>query len=291
MRPVLLLLCLCLAAPLQAATVVASIEPVAKLIHDVLGDRVTVDTFLLPTQTPHDTAFTPGQARKVQQADLVVWLGADAEPALARLLARQHRPHVAMLSLDGIHQRHQADGHDHHDHHHHAALDPHLWLSPDNMLVLARSLPAQAAQLGLTEAEVEQAVAGFARRLDKVRENIRAHLAPVAARPYMSHHDAWGYFAEAFGLRPVIPLAASTDLSPGSRHFAALVQQMAKDDIRCVMAEPESRRALLERLCQGQCRIVEADPLGRDLPAAGYTDLLETLGQRFARCLGDANQS
>jgi ABC-type Zn2+ transport system substrate-binding protein/surface adhesin len=51
------------------------------------------------------------------------------------------------------------------------------------------------------------------------------------------------------------------------------------------MAEPESRRALLERLCREDCRIVEADPLGRQLGAVGYTVLLQDLADRFTTCM------
>ena len=51
------------------------------------------------------------------------------------------------------------------------------------------------------------------------------------------------------------------------------------------MAEPESRRALAERLCRDQCRVVAADPLGRELGKVGYAALLDDLGQRFIRCL------
>jgi zinc transport system substrate-binding protein len=272
------------------------------LLREVLGDTVTVDTFLLPSQTPHDASFTPGQARKVQQADLIVWLGAEAEPALARLMTRARGTELALLSLPGVHRRtllgsegEQEQSHDeHHEHgsdpehdHQHAAgaLDPHLWLAPDNMLLLAQALPAKLQPLGLTEKSSQKAVAVFAERLNKQRQAISTQLKPFAQRPYISHHDAWGYFAEAFALQAVTPISANTTLSPGSRRFLELLQQIKQQDIRCVMAEPESRRALLERLCQGDCRIVEADPLGRGLGKVGYSALLQDLAERFVSCL------
>lgn len=296
MRILALLFCLWLALPLCAAEtagpprVLASIEPLAMLLRDVFGDAVTVDTFLLGSQTPHDASFTPGQARKVQQADLVVWLGKPAEPALAKLMARGKGSELAMLSLPGIHQRELQgtdDDHDHPDHNHQGSLDPHLWLSPDNMILLARALPAQAAALGLDPQQIQQQANSFEARLNQQRARLQQQLAPYANKPYLSHHDAWGYFAEAFGLQPVLPVSASTDLSPGSKRFIALIRQIETDNIHCFMAEPESRRALAERLCREQCRVVEADPLGRGLGKAGYAVLLDDLAQRFARCLAD----
>lgn len=292
-----------LASPLQAnqetnkPLLLASIEPIAMLLREVLGDAVTVETFLLPSQTTHDASFTPGQARKVQQADLIVWLGTEAEPSLARLMARARGAELALLSLQGVRKRallgteSEQDRHndhdDHNDDHGHSsgALDPHLWLSPDNMLLLAQALPATLQPLGLVTDNTHSAVATFAERLNNQRQAISTQLKPLAQRPYISHHDAWGYFAEAFGLQPVTPISANTTLSPGSRRFLELLQLIKEQDIRCVMAEPESRRALLERLCQGDCRIVEADPLGRHLGTVGYTALLQDLADRFEACL------
>ncbi len=293
MRILTLLFCLWLTMPLSAAAdapprVLASIEPLAMLLRDVFGDAVTVDTFLLSSQTPHDASFTPGQARKVQQADLIVWLGEAAEPSLAKLMARGKGPELAMLSLPGIHQRPLQDASDDHDHNgrdHQNSLDPHLWLSPDNMIELARALPAQAATLGLDPQQIQRQVSGFETGLNQQRALLQQQLAPYADKPYLSHHDAWGYFAEAFDLRPVLPVSASTELSPGSKRFIALIRQIETDNIRCFMAEPESRRALAERLCRDQCRVVEADPLGRGLGKVGYATLLDDLGQRFIHCL------
>lgn len=292
-----LLLTLTLAPVARSRTplVVASIEPIAMLLRDVLGEDATVQTFLLPNQTPHDSAFTPGQAQLIQKADLVVWLGAEAEPALARLLKRTAKAQLAMLSVDGIERRqmvssdddHHGHDHDHdHDHDHGGALDPHLWLSPVNMQKLAEALVSQQELAGADQARLQQQLDNFVAQLEQQHQRLKARLAPVANRAYVSHHDAWGYFADSFGLRPVIPVSNSTALSPGSRRFVELVKQMEAQQVRCVMAEPESSYALLQRLCRGECRVMEADPLGRDLGAVGYRDLLEALAQRFAVCLG-----
>jgi len=286
LRALLLLCCLWVAVPAQSVTVLASIEPLAMVLRDVLGDEVTVETFLLPSQTPHDSSFTPGQARLVQQADVIVWLGAEAEPALAKLMARARGDQLALLSLPGVYQRELQDSHDHHhEHKHGSALDPHLWLSPDNMRLLAMALVDQAPQLELEPQLLMRRAQQFVAALDEQEQQLRMRLAPLAEHRYMSHHDAWGYFAEAFGLRPVLPISASTDMTPGSRRFVALVQRMEKEGIYCVMAEPESRRALLERLCRGDCKLVEADPLGRGLGPVSYGRLLEDLAERFAHCL------
>lgn len=293
MRVLLAALLLCLngvvaAAEVSRPKVLASIEPVAMLLREVLGDAVRVETLMLPNQTPHNASFTPGQARQVREADLLVWLGADAEPGMAGLLKRHAGRQLALTDLDGVYRRDGDEGHDHHhddDAHHHGLLDPHLWLYPANMRRLAQALPAEADALGLPRDEVVQRVALFDAALTETEAAVRAALAPVAGTPYLSHHDAWAYFSDAFGVRRPLVINHNIEASASSRRFVELSSTLQAQQVHCVMAEPEARRALLERLCRDQCRLVQADPLGRDVAGGTYSGLLTHLQGLFSQCL------
>ncbi|AJD49944.1 high-affinity zinc uptake system protein znuA [Isoalcanivorax pacificus W11-5] len=293
MRVLLAALLLCLngvvaAAEVSRPKVLASTEPVAMLLREVLGDAVRVETLMLPNQTPHNASFTPGQARQVREADLLVWLGADAEPGMAGLLKRHAGRQLALTDLDGVYRRDGDEGHDHHhddDAHHHGLLDPHLWLYPANMRRLAQALPAEADALGLSRDEVVQRVALFDAALTETEAAVRAALAPVAGTPYLSHHDAWAYFSDAFGVRRPLVINHNIEASASSRRFVELSSTLQAQQVHCVMAEPEARRALLERLCRDQCRLVQADPLGRDVAGGTYSGLLTHLQGLFSQCL------
>lgn len=293
----LLLTCqLMLALPAAAATphIVASVEPLSMLLREVLGDDVRVSTLLAPQQNPHQVSFTPGQARALRDADLVVWLGAEAEPQVAQMVQRHARAALALTDLPRVYRRDGDEGHlhtdDHEDddgHHHHDLLDPHLWLYPENMLRLAQALPDQAVLADLPDWPAR--LAAFEARLDDTVTAQREQLAPLAERLYLSHHDPWAYFADAFGIQRPLIISHNIEASASSRRFAEIHRTMAVRQVRCVMAEPEGRRALLERLCRDDCLLVEADPMGRYLvseqPEAHYTALLAHLGNLFGECL------
>lgn len=307
MRIVIVVMSLCwaqltlAASQLTPLTVVASVEPLAMLVREVLGDQVVVQTLLLPGQTPHFASFTPGQAQRVQQADLMVWLGADAEPNLAALVSKSHGRRLAMLEVEGLTLRYGA-GHAHERDHaaedsrnesahgarDHAAseLDPHLWLSPDNMARLAQALAEQGKALGLNSTDTDAALHTFEQALAQTLAASRQRLAPYAQQHWMSQHNPWLYFSEALSLRVGMQVSSGLQGGTSTRRFAELIEQMQSKSVHCVLAEPEARRALLARLCQpNACRIVEADPLGRDLIEAGYTELLAHLTRQFEHCL------
>lgn len=308
MRIVMGVIALCWAQLTVAAappTVVASVEPLAMLVREVLGDQVVVKTLLLPGQTPHFASFTPGQAQLVQQADLIVWLGADAEPNLAALVDKSHGQRLAMLDVAGLMLRYGAgDAHEgehpvadkviHGEHgevdtaHHHGAgeLDPHLWLSPHNMSRLAHALADEGKSLGLDVADTDTALQAFERALSTTLAASRQRLAPYAQREWLSQHNPWLYFSEALSLRVGIQVSSGLQGGTSARRFAELMEHMNSKSVQCVLAEPEARRALLARLCQSQeCKIIEVDPLGRDLTGAQYTGLLLHLTGQFERCL------
>ena len=99
MRRLWLTLLLMLASPALSQTLVASVEPLAKVLRGLYGDQVEVVTLLQANQNPHQLALSPRQAMLVQQADLLVWLGEAVEAPLAVAVGCSPRtPPVSALS-------------------------------------------------------------------------------------------------------------------------------------------------------------------------------------------------
>ena len=89
MRYLLVPLLLALCAPLPARTLVASVEPLAMVLRDLYGDSAEVVTLLDANQNPHNPMLSPRQMLTLRRADLLVWLGEAAEPAVASLAAKR----------------------------------------------------------------------------------------------------------------------------------------------------------------------------------------------------------
>lgn len=293
MKRLALMLWLLCGTPLALAQpqVLASIEPLAMAVREIVGDEVQVETLLHANQTTHDPQLLPSQQRQLLEAPLLLWLGAEAEPALARSMARRSKPTLALLDLATVqlryadHDHHHGAAHDHDEQHHAAALDGHLWLSLANMRAFAQALIPLHAHFGLDEATLTQRVAQASSRWQTLEDTLRKQLAPYADRAYVSHHDAWGYFYDSMGLRPVTTLSSNTLVTPGARTYARLASRFRDQGIHCVLAEPEANMALLQRLCSGECAITLLDPLGRNLTGQSYSALLQHIGEQFGQCL------
>lgn len=172
--PVLAALCLAItgAAHADAPRVVADIAPVQSLVARVMDGVGKPDLLIRPDASPHGYAMRPSEARALEQADLVVWMGPGLTPWMTDAIQTLagDAAHLALLTspetlvlpgrIDprfahdhdhghdhGDHDDHKHDdhaGHDHDDHKHddhaghdthdhaHAGPDPHAWLDPVN---------------------------------------------------------------------------------------------------------------------------------------------------------------
>lgn len=153
----------------------------------------------------HDYTLTVSDMRHLEQADVLLLNGAGLEEfmhqALAELSAVQIdcSASISLLESDGHTHHHDSHGDDlDHDHEH----DPHYWMSPENLCLMADTI-AQA----LSAADPDNA--------SRYCENARAasHIIEEAAGqwqetlsdlscPYLiTFHDGFHYFADFFSLQ------------------------------------------------------------------------------------------
>lgn len=135
------------AAQAEVPKVVTDIPPVGALVAQVMGDLGQPEVLLTGGASPHDFQLRPSQARALNAADLVVWVGPELTPWLERALeGADHGAQLGLLNAPGTYHRiypeggdgddhdsddhdgdaaHSAAGHADHDQHAHADQDLH----------------------------------------------------------------------------------------------------------------------------------------------------------------------
>tara|TARA_Y100001951_G_scaffold64096_1_gene51365 strand:+ start:6460 stop:7386 length:927 start_codon:yes stop_codon:yes gene_type:complete len=284
--------------------VLTSIKPL-QLIAAAVQDGVGAPEVLLPPgASPHHYALRPSDVRRVRDADLLYWVGADLENFLPRVLNNRQKPQVAVQDLPGMalrhfgdsHEEHAGHGEDHadedlgHDHDHRpGSLDAHLWLSPVNAKVIAARMAADLSALDAANAARYAAnLQAFEQRLDALDGRIRPQLAALQGKPYFVFHEAFDYFEAAYGLKHAGVFSVLTEVQPGARHVAAMRERLQAAGPSCVFSEPPLRPRLAETLTAGlPVKLAELDALGGTLPvdATAYPLLLENLANGLSECL------
>lgn len=296
-----ILLCLSMAAgPLAAApAVVASIAPLHSLVAAVMEGVGSPHLLLRGGESPHTFSLRPSDARLLQQAELIFWVGPALEMPLARILPGVRGGQaIAMQDLAGMEllpARHldelggtpHQDSHS--DHGHAGAIDPHLWLSPANAAVMTDAIERALVAVDPAHAVAYRDNAARLRmRLQQLDDELRTQLAALHGG-YVVFHDAYQYLERRYGLQPIGAITLDAGRSPGAAHLSALRERIRREQVACVFSEPQYSQRLLNVLDDGiPLRHAVLDPLGADIVPGpdAYLQTLGAMGRNLAACLG-----
>ena len=146
--------------------------------------------------------------------------------------------------------------------------DPHAWQSLSNGVLyvqnIAKGLCAADAAGCATYTANADAYAAELTTLDAtVREQLEA--VPPEQRKVITTHDAFGYFAEAYGVTFLAPEGISTDAEPSAADVAKLITQIKSEGVRALFVENMSDPRLVQQI---------ADETGVTLGGELYADAL-----------------
>lgn len=279
------------ASAIAQVKVVTSIKPVHSLVAAVMDGVGAPDLIIEGAGSPHNYALKPSQARMLEAADVVFWVGPELETFLEKPLQTiaTSATAVELFDADGLvrlpyregatfekhgHDAHD-DGHEGHDDgqeaHDHGEdrHDSHVWLDPVNAKAMVREIARH-----LSEADPDNAAAYGANadrtlnRLDTLIADVNAMVAPVRDKPFVVFHDAYRYFENRFGLQAAGSITLSPEHAPGAERIAEIRDRIAAISAVCVFSEPQFEPKLVETVIEGtRARIGVIDPLGADLPA------------------------
>lgn len=291
------------AAGAAAPNVVVSILPIHSLVAGVM-QGVGEPVLLVPVgASPHTYAMKPSDARNLQAADIVAWVGEHLENYLerpieslagrARVIEISGIPNLTLLPTrtGGAFERHDHDhDHDHgHAHANAADADMHLWLDPDNARLIVAHVAAQLSAADPANASAYEANARkMEARLAGLDSGIKDRLKPIQQRAYIVFHDAYQYFERHYGTRMVGSITVSPDQAPSAKRLSELRQRIRKSSTVCVFREPQFPAPIVDSLISGTgVKSGVLDPEGADLTPGpdAYFILMERIADSLAGCL------
>lgn len=231
------------AAPAQAQQkidIVASFSILGDLVRNVGGDRVSVTTLVGPDGDAHVYTPSPQDAKKITDAKLVVVNGLGFEGWLPRLVKSSGGQAVIVTASDGIAERDQG-----------SRTDPHAWQSVVNAKAYVSNIREALVAVDPAGAATYKAnAAAYRTRLDALDAEVRTAVAtiPEARRQVISSHDAFGFFADAYGISFVAPQGVSTDSEPSAQDLAKIITQVKTAKIPAIFLENISDPRLMRRI-------------------------------------------
>ncbi len=203
-------------AKTSTAVILATTAPVAEIAGALVESTgLTVDTLIAESVSClHDYSLSVRQMQAVQQSSLVLLSGCGLEAFMADALYGRDVIEIA----DGVDvhalDEDEHDGQDGHDH----ELDPHIWLDPDNLVIMTHNAAEALRGRWPEHADtITQNEAAFCDQLDALKAYGQQALSALSCRELVTFHDGFSYFAAAFDLT----IAASMEIEAGSEPSAA----------------------------------------------------------------------
>lgn len=277
---------------------VATFSILGDIVKNVAGDRIELSVLVGPGNDSHIYSPSPADARTLKNADIVFENGLEFEGWMERLVKSSGSSAKVAVASHGIVPI-EADDHDHdeteggHHHGHHHDIDPHAWQNVANVKVYVANI--RDALIGIDpagKAAYEENAKGYLEKLDILDRTIRETVAAIPAdrRKVITSHDAFGYFAKAYGVAFIGLQGVSSDSEASARDVATIVRQIKAERIPAVFVETISDSRLMDRIAgETGAKIgkqVYSDSLsGNDGPAATYIDMMEHNVKAFSEAL------
>jgi zinc/manganese transport system substrate-binding protein len=240
------LVCLALlasASPARAQdllNVVASFSILGDFVRNVGGDRVVLTTLVGPDSDVHVYAPAPRDAKKIADAKVVVINGLGLEGWLPRLMQASGGKATIVVATRGIAPLKLGSD-----------ADPHAWQSVANAKIYVANIrDALVAADPADAAGFRSNAQAYLLRLDALEREVREAVSriPQARRKVISTHDAFGYFAAAYGIEFIAPSGVSTESEASARDIAGIIAQIKAAKIPAVFLENISDDRLIRRI-------------------------------------------
>jgi zinc transport system substrate-binding protein len=322
-----------LACASEGLSVVTSIKPIHSLVSAVMGGIGTPSLIIEGAGSPHTYALKPSQAKALQDADLVFWVGPAIESFLEKPI-KEVASRARVVTLSGAHglikiefreggnfdfhddhakhddhddhakhddhddhaKHNDHDDHAKHDdhddhakHNDHGQFDMHVWLDPENAKMIINAIEEALIEADPRNARTYQGnAAGVKLDLDKLITEVDAEMSPVKGTPYVVFHDAYQYFENRFGMRPVGSITVSPETLPGAKRLKELREKIKSLNATCVFSEPQFEPKLIATVIDGTSASTGVlDPLGVSIKAGPemYFTLIRNMSKSLKNCL------
>lgn len=231
----------------QKPKVISTSTIIADLTARVGGEEIDHQDILKPGDDPHVYEPVPSDSVALEKADLILYNGYNLEPGLIKMInstavkAKKVAVGEAIkpLQLEKEGQK---------------VPDPHVWGSAKNGIIMVEKIRDQLIELSPEDKEIFTAnAAQLIRELENLDRWITAAIKtiPPSQRQLVTTHDAFQYYAHAYGLKVVGTLIGiSTEEQPSAQTVKNLADAIKNLQVPAIFAETTINPALITTVAE-----------------------------------------
>lgn len=255
----------------EKPVITVTLEPQRYFTEAIAGDKFKVVSMVPKGSSPETYDPVPQQLVSLGDSKAYFRIGyiGFEQTWMERLM--NNTPHIQVFDTskgidlilnNGDHDH--GHGHGPHDGHTHA-VEPHVWNSTANALIIAGNTYKALSQLDkANDAYYMARYDSLCQRIQHTDSLIHQQLsAPEAAKAFMIYHPALSYFARDYGLHQISIEEGGKEPSPA--HLKDLIDLCKEEDVRVIFVQPEFDKRNAETIAQQTgTKVVPINPLSYD---------------------------
>lgn len=272
-----LLLCLLMSFPvLGVPKVLVSIKPLYTVAAYLTKGLGTPDVLMSEKISPHHFHLLPSHIEKLKSADVFVWIGPEMETQILKLLDQFDSSkfitatkikEISLLPVRG-------EGCGCGDHHHHG-IDPHLWMNPDNMIVIAGALKEKLIQVDAINTDVyNKNYQNFMIKINELKSRMK-----TGVSDFFIFHDSLQYLEKYLGVNGTV-VQGNDEAGFSIKEIMNLKESLSKAQNKIVLTEETPVSWIGEMMGDRQGLIIhEISPEGiqREISDNIYFEIMEDI--------------
>lgn len=208
------------------------------MVKQIAGDKVDINIIVPAGQDPHTYQAKPDDIKKIDDADLILYIGLNFEAQMVDALAKG-------VKVSKKFARNELIGDDE------ASLDPHFWF---DLKLYAQAMEVVEEELSKLLPEEKDS---FKKNLEDYKKKLveldgyiseQINLVPVETRFLITPHDAFSYFAREYDLQVHAPQGISTESEVSGQDITETVNVIVDNKVKAIFAESTTDPARMEKL-------------------------------------------
>lgn len=284
MKKILLVLVVFSTFLFAKVNVVVTILPQKTFVEKIGADKVNVEAIVKPGNSPHTYEPKPSQMKYVSNADIYFSIGVEFEQVWLKKFQTMNEKMLLVQSEKGIdkieiaeHNHGDEEEHKGHNHGEHS-LDPHVWLSPKSVKIIAKNIYDSLVKIDAKNQEYYKSnYEAFLKEIDNTDRQINDILLSLDDKAkFVVFHPSWGYFAKDYRLTQVAIEAGGKN--PKAKHIKEIAETIKNNYIEVIITAPEFSDKVAKQIAkQSGVKVVKISPL-----SAQWSDNLITLSKAIA---------
>lgn len=268
MKIKLIILALGFFLSLQARDIISvSIDPLAFFLKQISSNTLEINTLVAKNANEHHLELKPATIKALEHSKIYFTLRLEFEEELIKKIKTNYKT-VKIIDLSkGL--KDLKLGKD---------LDPHIWLDPKKVKIIAARMQAALIASFPDKKELfKQNLASFDDRLTKLDKNIKAILKNSKTKIFISYHPSWGYFAKRYELTQIGIEKHGKEAK--LKDLLALISLIKEKHIKTIFIQDGFDTKVLASI-QKECKlkIVKLNHLEYD-----YISMLENAARKIAK--------